>query len=207
MKKIFVFVLLLFSLSASSQRKYGWINKNSAPSLVEVLFTTTYNLSYDNSTFIGNTYWKPTVTGTPVWADGIASVGIPSGQDGYVQTDINYTITTQQFGLCLHTSSTVSSNPFYSIASYMVYKHVTGAYYTGEAGSFVNTGVTAADGDKLRLRRTGTTVYADYYRSGSWTNMGIFISTTSAKLYVGCSADNANAYEVQILNVKGYNVL
>lgn len=174
--------------------------------LTDVSFTTTFNLEVDTTTIPPKIYWKPTAITTPVYADGIASVGIPAGQDGYYQSQLDNVLTTQQFGIILHTSSTVASNPFYNIADYMVYRHVSGNFYVGEVGVFSDTGVACVPLDYFRLRRTGSTIVAEYNRSGSWITLYTFGVTSSAKLYAGCSADNANAYEVQLLKPEGFNL-
>lgn len=56
-------------------------------------------------------------------------------------------------------------------------------YGEGAWSGLTDTGVTAVDGDLLRLIRAGSTIKAQYYRSGSWTDLHTYSGTYSATMY------------------------
>ena len=66
--------------------------------------------------------------------------------------------------------------------------------------SEVYTGATAHIGNKIRLKRNGTTITAEYYTSGTWTVLYTFTVHSSATLYLKVFG---NPY---VVNPKGYNI-
>lgn len=70
----------------------------------------------------------------------------------------------------------------------------------------VTTGISYAVGDRMGLRRNGSTgvVTAEYYRNGVWTVMKTFTNTYTAKLYIHSKIPTASA---QINNLRGIGVV
>ena len=104
--------------------------------------------------------------------------------DGYVQMRI----TTGESGQFLQLSDT--SGLAVDTASTTVFgvNPLSGTYQTYAAGlpGYVNSGIAYADGHIVRLRRTGSTGYAEYSddEGATWNAIHTFASTNSDPLYV-----------------------
>lgn len=185
-----------------------YINKSSilineaTPSLLPI------DLSFpitDNWSEVSSNIWGPTTFPFPSGsADGKTNMYIPENEDGYVQFDIDLTTPTTFVALDLMANNPTTPN-YYGQAEYNLYVGVSNHYqysYIGATNGYSDSGITAETGDIVRLRRTGNTVYGEYFRNGIWNLIYQWSQTTTAQLWiVGTAANNGF-----LKNPKGYNV-
>lgn len=120
--------------------------------------------------------------------------------DGWIQADIISTIGLET-AIGLSTDNTLAPHEW----SYTLYVYGGIYHATNPDFSDVYQGITAIIGDKIRLKRTGDVITAEYYRSGAWHVLYTFTTTSSATLYlkVENGGDDVPRY---VVNPKGYNV-
>jgi hypothetical protein len=137
--------------------------------------------------------WNGTGTPNLVWqqtmaTDGYYQVSVPTGTDGVV------------IGL-----STTSTNTAYGSYAWALYQNAS-TYHTQESGSDVNTGITWHTTDWMRIRVTGSTVYAEYSTDSgvTWNAIRTYTASRSAgTLYLKVGW----AYSNKVVNPKGSGVL
>lgn len=108
--------------------------------------------------------------------------------DGYIQSD--YLASNNQSTAIFLTSSESPISPYYANVEFGLYVSSGDEYNTAINGSYTGLGVTALSGDKMRVIRTGTTVKAQYYRSGSWVDLYTYSTGSSGTLWFGGSSAN-----------------
>lgn len=166
---------------------------SSGISLQDFVISTSSNI-----TKTGTTYSQT----TPVSAYSGFALGtkkLATSADGYVQMSL---ATTSDYNAILGLS-TSNSNTNYTGYKYFVWANDQSNYYVGaDGGNIEDTGVAPQIGDLFRLRRTSGTVYAEYYRNGSWTVIKTFGTTYTSNLYW-----LINTYSNFVADTpKGYNV-
>jgi hypothetical protein len=179
MRKLIFILLSIISFAAQSQVKIIGHYKNSTPTCpVAVTLTSTTNITesptgtYSNS---GNTA-----------ADGNAkiTVSLPASTDGSLQADYVNSSNTYQVVLAWDVSNAIAES-YHTTAQYVLFPFGDGNYwYNDNQGGATSTGIAWVDGDKFRLTRTGTTVKAQYYRGGSWSDLHTFAGSQSAQLFM-----------------------
>lgn len=148
-------------------------------------------------------YWRPTVTGAN--GSGKSSQYLPG--DGYIQSDITDNAGTLNnlntgFGFALDNSLV----PDY-IYDYLIYvEGANGHYKTYDSiNGYVDSGILAITGDKIRTERIGDTVYARYYR-GSWIPFYTFPNTSTANLYIYGGSYDVGTIEY-VVNPVGFGII
>lgn len=146
--------------------------------------------------------WSLVSTSSDGNADG--TVSLPASTDGQFQCEFDDSgPDCSQAVLCWDTSSSLST-PYYSNCDYGVFVLATYWYFDG-AGNLNDSGITANVGDLFRLTRTGSTIKAQYFRGGSWTDIVTFTATTTAELFYFISIANDGGSDFTILNPKQEN--
>ena len=169
----------------------AWIG-NPADTEITMLFSDLYN-------------WSESPAGTYCASGGDvgeaeSSQSLPASTDGYIVIDVPDSNSHQVvLGFALVDSLT-PPDMFFNF-DYGIY--VEGTFKTKDSGGFEDSGISAVDGDRIRLIRSGSTVTAQYYRSGSWTNIEVFGTTTSAELFIYVSSGAGNKCMV---NPKGFGI-
>jgi len=144
--------------------------------LVDIDFTTLSNLQESPAN-----KWIP--VNNALDANGIGTVSLPALTDGQFQCEIQLaTQNTDSFAICWDTSNAIATS-YWGSAKYVVFPKF-GTYWTNDnqAGG-VDSTIPHADGDLLRLIRTGSVIKAQYYRGGSWTDILTFSGTDTGLLY------------------------
>jgi hypothetical protein len=116
---------------------------------------------------------------TPNWDGAISTTKTFIGNAIYqVSSPVN---TAQGFILGLEgTSTSISSLATFANIDFGVF-HSGGSYYRIENGNLIL--VPAVNGDKVRLKRVGSTITAEYERTaGTWVNLYTYTATTNAPL-------------------------
>lgn len=101
----------------------------------------------------------------------MSTAGLKSGEDGSMQITLN-TRVADAFILGITTSGTAvafGSLPYaiYCNGNGTQYKYITGGTVTNAPSNIINW----ANGDLVRLRRSGTSLTAEVYKAGSWVNL------------------------------------
>jgi hypothetical protein len=177
-------------------------NGVSGPSLVDIDFTTASNLT--NSSGI----WTGSGGANYNSNKGVSSVKIASGQDGWVQVEMDST-NGNDFVIQL---SEASSNSNYDQASNpggAVYVSGTNIYVMNDSGNpDLTSPGSIADGQHVRVIRTGSVWKVQKSTdgggvSGTWTDVKTLTTSTTAAVYVhGFVGDTGK----KIYYPKGYNV-
>jgi len=115
-------------------------------------------------------------------ANGKGTVSLPALTDGKFQCEIQSAQNTDSFAICWDPSNAIGES-YWGTAKYVVFPKY-GTYWTNDnqAGG-VNSTIPHADGDLLRLIRTGSVIKAQYYRGGSWIDILTFTGTDTGQLY------------------------
>lgn len=116
----------------------------------------------------------------------VADQSLASSTDGYVQCKIPGSVA-EAVAMGLDVDSTLE---YYSATAWKFWVFVFGGkyYYAGNglSGSGVDTGVTYATNDLMRLRRAGSTVYFEKSsdNGANWTNLHTYVATDSGQLWI-----------------------
>lgn len=203
MRKLITFLLLIL-VSAISFGQVIKANTNYRPFAAGGGPTCPYTVT----SWAVSTNWVESPAG--VWGP-ITYVGVGNGEglasqtisgDGYIQSD--YLAANNQSTAIFLTTSESPASPYYANVEYGLYVSSSEEYSTAINGSYAGLGVSASNGDKMRVIRTGTTIKGQYYRSGSWTDLYTFTTGSTGTLWFGgSSADPGNA--VYLTNPKYCN--
>lgn len=149
-------------------------------------------------------YWRPITTGSN--GSGKSSQYLPA--DGYIQSDITDnagTMNNYNIGMGFATSSNLTPDYAYN---YLLY--VEGAndhYKTFDTPSgYIDTGITASSGDKIRLRRDNDTVYGEYFRNSKWNNAYTFPNTSTASLYIYAGSSDVGSIQY-LVHPNGFGIV
>ena len=150
-----------------------------------VRLTTLANLTETADGVIGWDYVSS--DGTVAWnhSMGTSSVKLPAGQDGWVA--VKQTVLAVGGSGSMLALKTASTNGNYSTYNYGAYKGSSGFYYQITAGVVNATAVPGANLDFYRLRRAGTTIYAERSTDGGLTyptNIYTWAGASTADLYI-----------------------
>ena len=137
-----------------------------------------------------NNGWTESPTGT--WTGTIGSRAVSSEAltgDGWVQCTVSSS----------NNQITMSLGPSNALVDYATLPFAmfisTGPNsfgYIPFGGSPVDTGPVVAAGDLIRLRRAGSTLYAEYNTGAGWTTAHTFAATSSDPLYFHLECFNGN---------------
>lgn len=180
MRKLLLTVLMLSCFSAFGQKQIlGFLKPYSAPACPNNLtLLSLTNWVYD----VADSSYKP-VTGNN--GEGLALLDIPA--DGYIQAYYSGADSSYNTAIFL-TSSEAPSSPYYENVDFGLYVASSENYNTAINGSYTDLGVSAVAGDLFQVIRTGTTVKARYYRSGSWTDLYTYTTGSTGSLFLGASS-------------------
>ena len=194
MRKYFLIILLFTGFVSQGQTPMRMLAKKATSSAVLEALTFTNKSSGFVESPAGS--W-----GQPWGGDATATKSLPG--DGWIQVDVTSTANKTS---CIGLSLTNTLQPLSGIIwDYTLYVF-GGVYASNNADySYGNNAGTATVGDVLRIKRTGTTITTEYYRSGSWTTLYTFPTTTSATLYLKVE-NGGNTGSDKVVNPKGYNV-
>lgn len=160
-----------------------------------------------DATFSVTTNWTESPAGTWTPVSGNNGEGIQSSfsiaGDGYIYATYDGTINTYNTAIFL-TATESPASPYYGDVPYGLYINSDENYYRAVNGAYTDLGVAAVSGDLFRVIRTGTTVKAQYFRSGSWTDLYTYTSGESAALYYGASSADPG-WVVKCVNPKYCN--
>lgn len=130
--------------------------------------------------------WRLTATGAN--GGGKSALSLPG--DGYIKSDVTDdtgTLNNLNIGVGFALSNSLTLDYAYDYLLYI--EGANGNYKTYDTtDGYVDSGILAVTGDKLRTRRAGSTLYAEYLRGSTWTAIRTFTPTTSATLYIYGSA-------------------
>jgi len=142
---------------------------------------------------------SPTGTwGTPWGGYAVATKSLAG--DGWIEAEVTSTANNYaKIGLSLN--NTLNASRW----DYTLYIYNNQYNASNIAQTDLYGGTTPTVGDKWRLKRTGTTITAEYYRSSTWTVMHSFTTTSSATLYLKIQ-NGSNTSSDRVVNPKGYNV-
>ena len=194
MRKYFLIILLFTGFVSQGQTPMRMLAKKATVS-TPVLEA----LNFTNVTSFGSGFVQ-----SPTGQWGVASCNGGYGvatksltSDGWIEAEIP-DIRNNFINIGLSTNNTLNEGNW----DYTLYI-ASSLYVAGNIGlTDAGSGTTPIVGDKIRLKRTGTTITAEYYRSGSWTILYSFTTHSSATLYLKIQA-NSGAH---IVNPKGYNI-
>lgn len=143
--------------------------------LVDIDFTSLSNLQESPAN-----KWIP--VDNDLDANGKGTVSLPALTDGQFQCEIQSSQNTDSFAICWDLSNVIAES-YWSTAKYVVFPKF-GTYWTNDdqAGG-VDSTIPHADGDLLRLVRTGSVIKAQYYRGGSWIDILTFTGTDTGQMY------------------------
>lgn len=160
-----------------------------------------------DATFSSTTNWTESPAGTWGPISGNNGEGIQSSfsiaGDGYIYATYDGTINTYNTAIFL-TASESPATPYYSDVEYGLYVNSGDTYSTAIGGVFTDLEIAVASGDLFRVIRTGTTVKAQYFRSGSWTDLHTYTTGESNPLYYGASSADPG-WVVRCVNPKYCN--
>lgn len=130
--------------------------------------------------------WGPVSVGTADYYGGKATTILSSGNDGYVQYDITDNLgdlNNLNTGIGFALSDILIPGDNYDYFIYV--EGANGNYKSYDAiNGYIDSGILANTGDKVKLERIGSTITAKYLRSSLWTDIIIFPTTTTSTLYL-----------------------
>ena len=150
--------------------------------------------------------WRPIATGAN--GSGKSAQYLPASTDGYIQSDITDnagTINNLNIGMGFALSNALTPDYVYD---YLVYIEGANDHYKtyDDTNGYVDTGITASSGDKMRTERIGNTLYAKYYRGSSWTTLYTYPTTTTANLYIYGGSSDIGEIEY-VVNPVGFGIV
>jgi len=175
---------------------------NAPPSsLITITFSSLVNFVENPS---GS--WRPVATGAN--GSGNSSRYLPASTDGYIESDITDnagTINNYNISMGFALSNVLTPDYVYD---YLIYVEGANDHYKtyDDTNGYVDTGITASTGDKMRTERVGNTLYAKYYRGSTWSTMYTFPTTTTANLYIYAGSSDIGEIEY-IVNPVGYGIV
>jgi len=149
--------------------------------------------------------WRPIATGAN--GSGKSTKYLPSSTDGYIESDITDNAgTINNFNIGMGFALSNSLTPDYSY-DYLLYIDGANEHYKtyDPIAGYLDTGITASSGDKIRTERIGSTLYAKYYR-GTWNTLYTFPNTTTSNLYIYGSSYDIGVIEY-LVNPVGYGIV
>ncbi len=198
MKKI-ITILFFLPLLSVAQQSYVMKVKAKSPVIAScpaVLgIPTLINLT-ENST--------GTYTVTSAASDGNGKTTETITADGYIYSEYQSSQNTESFAVVWDSLSTLTTS-YWQTGKFVFFVYAGGYWANYDQEGAINTGIAAVDGDLFGLYRTGSTVSARYYRSGSWTTARTFAGTHSTALYQYISSANDGSTQWRILNLKYCN--
>lgn len=165
----------------------------SCPNVLDIPTLTNFT---ENST---GTY---TVTSAASDGNGKASQTITG--DGYVYSEYQSSQNTESLAIVWDSLSTLTTS-YYTTGKFTFFVFAGGYWANYDQEGAINTGIAAVDGDLFGLKRTGSTITARYYRSGTWTTARTFAGSHSTTLYQYISSANDGSTAWKILNLKYCN--
>jgi hypothetical protein len=143
--------------------------------------------TFINLNFITNSSGLYTSTApTPVLPDDYWSADMVSASalmaDGYVQWPLTVGSSPPETGLVGFDAASTHSGQYETVDFCLT--NYSGRYHRFKNGAITDSGINAVAGDQVRIRRSGTTLYYEYSRSGgAWVNL--FTDTgVSGTLYI-----------------------
>lgn len=133
---------------------------------------------------------------------GVSSKILAASTDGYIQSDYSgVTYKDSVIGMDASAANTDYGSYDYAVGV----DSASGRYAYVENGSItVHGSLTAVSGDKMRIKRTGSTFTAEKTTDGTnWTNIRTFTATSTAQMYLKANVIAATNY---ILNPKGFGI-
>jgi len=149
--------------------------------------------------------WRPIATGAN--GSGKSTKYLPSSTDGYIESDITDNAgTINNFNIGMGFALSNSLTPDY-VYDYLLYIDGANEHYKtyDPIVGYLDTGITASSGDKIRTERIGSTLYAKYYR-GTWNTLYTFPNTTTSNLYIYGSSYDIGVIEY-LVNPVGYGIV
>jgi len=189
MRKYFLIILLFAGFVSQGQTPMRMLAKNatvSTPVLEALNFT---NVSY-------GVIESPTGTWGSAAYGGYAVATKSLSGDGWIEAEVS-SIANLYSVIGLSLNNTLNGRDW----QYTMY--IYGTYTGTNIGAYEWSGITAQVGDKMRLKRTGTTITGEYYRAGVWTVISAFTTTSSATLYLKIATSAGNMF---VVNPKGSNI-
>lgn len=177
-------------------------NCTGCSSLIPIIFTNLVNFQESP---LGT--WGPVTVNTSDYYGGKGTTCLQSNTNGYLIYDITdngTNVNNFNIGLGFGLSNVLVPGDSYD---YFVYvEGSNGNYKTYDiSNGYIDSNILAVSGDQVKLERSGTTVYAKYYRSGIWNNIITFPLTASSILHVYGDGYDIGEYEY-IVNPKGFNL-
>lgn len=176
-----------------------WLETHIRPAAIvcpNVLDITTLTNLTENST--------GTYTVTSAASDGNGKTAESIAADGYIYSEYQSAQNTESFAVVWDSLSTLTT-PYYATGKFTFFVYAGEYWANYDQEGAINTGIAAVDGDLFGLYRTGSTVSARYYRSGSWTTARTFAGTHSTALYQYISSANDGSTAWKVLNLKYCN--
>lgn len=151
-------------------------------------------------------WWGPIATGDN--GSGKCTKSLPANTDGYIVSDItNNAGTINNFNTGIGFALSNSLTPPYSYDWLVYVEGSTGNYKTYDPGTgYVDSGMPAASGHRLKTERVGDTWFARYWNGTSWVLIREFPNKSTAQAYIYGGNADIGQFEY-VVNPKGFNVV